>query len=86
MNGVGHITGTKQVTYFRLMFPSLPMNKQDLRSGYLGGIFGCLGALRGAPRVMDGCCSNPGGGEGKKTKRDVKHDRFQVVAPLLTHE
>ena len=52
------------------------MNKQDLRSGYIGGILGCLRALRAVPRVMDGCCSNPGGVQGKKTQRDVKHDRF----------
>ena len=25
-----------------------------VRSGYLGGIFGCFGALRGPPGVMDG--------------------------------
>ena len=54
MNGVGHITGTKQVTIFRLMFPSFPMNKQDLRLDYLGGIFGWLGALRGAEN-KEGC-------------------------------
>ena len=73
---VGHITGTKQVTDFRFMIPPLPINKQDLRSGYIGGLFGCLRALRAVPRVMDGCCSNPGGVQGKKTQRDVKHDRF----------
>ena len=52
------------------------MNKQDLRSVDIGGIFGCLWALRAVPRVMDGCCSNLGGVQGKKTQRDVKHDRF----------
>ena len=74
------------MTDLRFMIPSLPMNKRDLRSGYIGGIFGCLGALRAVPRVMDGFWSIPGEGQDKKTKRDVKHDRFQVVAPLFAHE
>ena len=29
-------------------------NGSEVRSGYLGGIFDCFGALRGAPGAMDG--------------------------------
>ena len=31
------------------------------KSGYLGGIFGRFGALRGAPGVTDGRCAPTGG-------------------------
>ena len=33
---------------------SSPISKVRGKPGYLGGIFGCLEALRGAPKVMEG--------------------------------
>ena len=57
-----------------------------MRSGYLGGIFGCFGALKGAPGVRDGSCTTPGGGQGRTTQKDLTGDRLQVIVPFFTHE
>ena len=43
-----------------------------MTSGYLGGIFGCFGALRGAPGVTDGRCA-PQEGEGVGRDRKTQH-------------
>ena len=37
------------------------MTKLAVRSGHLGDLFGHFGAMMGAPRVMDGACTTPGG-------------------------
>ena len=57
-----------------------------VRSGYLGGTFGRFGALRGAPGMMDGQCSTPGGEGGETNQKDLAGDRFQVTVPLFTYE
>ena len=57
-----------------------------MKSGYLGGIFGRFGALRGALWVMDGRCATPGGGWGKKNWKDLADDRFWVTVLLFTYE
>ena len=56
------------------------------RSGYLGGIFGQFGALRGAPAVTDGWFTIPGERRGKTNQRDFTGDRFQVIVPLFTYK
>ena len=45
-------------------------NGSEVRSGYLGGIFGPFGALNGAPGVTDGGCTTPGGGQGRTNQKD----------------
>ena len=57
-----------------------------MRSGYLGGIFGPFGAIRGAPGVTDELCTIPKGGRGRTNQGDVTDDRFQVIVPLFTYE
>ena len=57
-----------------------------MRSGYLSGIFGHFGALRGAPGVTDGRFTIPRGGQGRTNQWDLTGDRFQVIAPLFTYE
>ena len=55
-----------------------------MRSGYLGGIFGRFGALRGAPGMMDDgwVMYHPGGGLG----RINQGDRYQMIVLLFTYE
>ena len=57
-----------------------------MRSGYLGGIFGRFGALRGPPGVMDGRYTTPGGARGRTNQGDLTGDRFQVIVPPFTYE
>ena len=57
-----------------------------MRSGYLGGIFGCFGALREAHGVMDGSCTIPEGGRGRMNQGDLTGERFQVIVLLFTYE
>ena len=47
-----------------------------LRFGYLGGILGQFGALRGAPEVTEGVCSNPRRGWDTTNQRGFTGDRF----------
>ena len=55
-----------------------------MRSGYLGAISGWFGTLRGAPGVMDGCCTTLGGEGGGINQKDLTGDRFQVTVPLFS--
>ena len=57
-----------------------------MRSCYVGGIFVQFGALRGAPGVMYGRYTIPGGEGGGRNQKDLTGDRFQVIVPLFTHE
>ena len=54
-----------------------------MRSGYLGGIFGRFGTLRGAPGVTDGGCTTPGGGWGRTNWKDLTDDRYWVTVLLF---
>ena len=56
------------------------------KSGYLDGIFGCFGALRGAPGVTDGWCAPPGGCWGRMNPKDLTIDGFKGAVPLFTYE
>ena len=56
--GVGRVRKIKHLMISRGLYPSLPMKKTAeanlVISVVFFGIFGCFGALRGAPGVTDG--------------------------------
>ena len=54
--------------------------------GYLGGIFGRFGALRGDPGVRDGRCAPPGGWGGTTIQKDLTFDGFKMAVPLFTYK